>query len=274
MMVSTVLLASVCSAQAQDDPWELDLDESTADGMMSYDRSLVPRGVSLGPIGGASGVGLAQASVVGGDGGTTMWSGEARVRSGSWVVAALLPFATFRDAGGRATGLGNLRLSVMALNAAHSPTAHFGLELRVPVGETHTWVDDIEDMWPGTGLHAVYGRAWTLGSATAMLRASAGVHLTQGYAPVPATVLRAELAGALDHPLSDSVGAVAELSVAYWDPTPADLAALVRVDPMTGLRFRGGISLPVLSWAGAQPARVPAGVREATLHIDVSTTMF
>lgn len=274
-MIAALLTMGLALGQ---DPWDADLplplpDLDAARGSAD-ERPLALAGIAVGGVGGGSGVALSQAAVVGGDGGTTVWTAQTQVRWDSWVIGARLPFATFRDAAVRDTGLGNLRIDLAGIDSGSASSVRYGVELHLPVGDAWTWVNDAQSVWPGAGLNLVYGRQWAQSDQTTLLvRTAAGLHVTQGYAPFPATVFKAEVAAAVDQQVADRVAIVGEASLAYWDPTPLDVAGLVRVDPLDGLRLRGGLVLPLLSWAGAQPSGVPAGVREATVHLDVAMAL-
>ncbi len=227
-------------------------------------------GVRVGPVGPGSGVSLAQDSVLGGDGGTVAWTARTRVALDRTRVGVTLPFATYRGPDGQRTGLGNLGLEILGTN--EPGTSAVGVAAHIAVGRAYTWVDEAEELWPGTGLDLVW-LGLRPGDTTVMWRVAGGLHFSGGIEPFPLVYLKASVAGAVDQAVTDRVGLVGEATLGWWDVSPLEVAGLVRADPVEGLRLRGGLVLPLLSWAGAQPAAVPAGVREATLRVDVTLSL-
>jgi hypothetical protein len=227
-----------------------------------------PEGYVLEPVAGGSGVHLATGSVVGGDGATTAVTLRGRIRLGDAALVVGVPFATWRTADGRDAGLGNL--SVGGWLPAGERGA-LGVVGHVPLGgRAWTWVNEVEELWPGVGLDVVYRGDQPVSDRVSFLgRVSGGVHTSGGYEPVPGLYAKVGAAGGLDVAVHDRVGLVAEGSFAWWDTSPLDVAALVRADTQ-GFRVRGGLLLPLASWTGAQPAPVPAGIREATLRLDLA----
>lgn len=223
-------------------------------------------GLVLEPVGGGSGVQLATSSVLGGDGATTAISTRGRVRWKDTVFAVSLPFATWRDPSGRDAGLGNLTGGVW-LDAG--PRSAVGVVGHVPLGHAWTWVNEVEEIWPGAGLDVAYRADQpTSGPVTWLARVAGGFHTSGGYAPIPGFYAKVALAGGADVAAGEHFGLLGEGSVAWWDTSPFDVSALVRAD-VAGFRARAGLLLPLASWAGAQPSPVPSGVREATLRVDL-----
>jgi len=231
------------------------------------DEPLPREGFVLEPVGGGSGVQLSTSSVVGGDGATTAIGTRGRARLGDVVLAVSVPFATWRTPVGRDTGLGNLSIGGW-LPAGEGGA--IGVVGHVPLGgRAYTWVNEVEELWPGTGMELVYRANRELdGGLTLLGRLSGGLHTSGGYEPVPGLYAKVGAAGGVDLALGEHVGLLGEGSFAWWDTSPLDVAALVRAD-VEGFRVRGGILLPLGSWVGAQPAPVPAGVREATVRFDL-----
>lgn len=217
------------------------------------------------PTGPGSGLTLVTSSVVGGDGATTAFTARSRVSVDDVSFSLAVPFATWRSADGRDAGLGNLNATLFLRNGDLA----WGAALQVPLGQTTTWVNEAEELWTSGGLDviAIWQRPGTL---TFLVRGAAGLHFTPGYEPVPATYFKVSGTGAVDLAVTDEVGVTGEASLAWWDVSPFDVGGLVRYDPVDELRIRGGLVLPLASWVGLQPAPVPAGLREATLRVDIT----
>lgn len=225
-------------------------------------------GIRVGSLGEQSGVSLAQDAVVGGDGGTIAWTARTRASWDRWRLGVTVPFATFRGPNGQLTSLGNLGVELLAA----SESSAVGVAAHIPLGRAYTWVHEAEELWPGTGLDVVW-LGQRPGDTTLMARVAGGVHFSGGYEPFPPLYGKVAVAGAVDRAVVEGVGVIAEASAGWWDVSPLEVAGLVRIDPTEGMRLRGGIVLPLLSWAGAQPAAVPAGVREATLRVDLAISL-
>jgi hypothetical protein len=288
-------------APASDEPWgELEPDEPTAipdlldpvaaapqpavspeaqpvrpRPTVTADGGQVPWGYRIGAVGGGSTVRMVQKSLVGPDGGS-----HATVLDASWSFERMtatigLPFATYRTPGGRTTDVGNMQIGLARLLDGQSGkyTSSIGVEGHFNVGErAYTWINEAGEVWPGAGVEIVYnGRVdgdWSL-----LYRASVGAAGAAEFAPFPSWYVRVAAAAGIDRSITDEVGVTAEMSVAYWDPSPWEVSGLVRADIVDGLRLRGGVVLPVSSWVGWVPASRDAGVREATVVVDLSLAL-
>lgn len=262
----TVLLLALTASAAEIE--DLDTPDPAA-------GSQAPSGRAIAGFGGAHGVGLSEQVVVGGDGGTAITTLSTRVVVDTVTLTARLPFAAYATPDDRDTGLGNLQLEALAalptttgLEHALGASVGFGLG-----GSAFTWATRADEVWPGAGLELVYEARARSGQTTWLARGALGVHGSGGWEPVPGTWARALAAGGVDQALGRRVGLVAEASLAWWDVAPAQTAALVRLDPTDGLRFRGGLVLPWFTWAGWDPLHRPAGAREATVHLDVGASL-
>ncbi|MCA9570414.1 MAG: hypothetical protein KC656_21365 [Myxococcales bacterium] len=221
--------------------------------------------IRIEPTGPGAGLTLVTASVVGGDGATTAFTARSRVSFDDVSFSLAIPFATWRAAEGRDAGLGNLNATLFVRNGDIA----WGAALQVPLGQTTTWVNEAEELWTSGGLDviAIWQRP---GTVTLLARGAAGLHFTPGYEPVPATYFKVSGTFAADLAVNDELGLTGEASLGWWDVSPFDVGGLVRYDPIDDLRIRGGLVFPLASWVGLQPAPVPAGLREATLRVDVT----
>lgn len=280
------VLAALCTpATAQsDNPWGTVLDEPSAPAPAVTDLPEEdappprgPEGYRLAPFAAPTGVGLDTAFVVGGDGGTTAVGVGARVRiDEGWSFAARLPFAAFRTTDGRDTGLGNVALSAWFELPVRSRMHHMaGVETTISTsGDAYTWVHRADELWPGGGADAVWQGAFhTNDAVTWLARGALGLHVAEGYAPYPDVYARIQVAGGLDYALAQPVGFTLETALGWWDVSPWELSALGRVDPIEGLRLRGGIVVPFLVWAGTQPADLPPGARELTAVLELTSAL-
>jgi len=267
-MIALLLLLAP-SAHAQDAPWEERLpgDAVTSDRPDPFGL----QGVDLLPIGGRSGFSVGQASVLGPDGGTNAWAMHGRVRVGQADVRVGLPVASYRTPHRRTAALGNLTADVLWSDDHAHPEWQAGATVRLPTGGAYTWVNDADELWPGIGIDAVYQRRFGSGPTTGGVRTALGIHGPAAYAPFPDVYAKVEAAGVLDQRITEAVGFVGEASFAWWDVSPVDLTAMLRIDPVDNVRLRGGLTLPVASWAGWQPAPVSSGVRETTLRLELHT---
>ncbi len=241
--------------------------KSATDGM-------VLAGHRVGAVGGRNSATLSEGVVVGGDGGTWMTTVGARVVIDEFSVMVRLPFASYRTPTGRTTGLGNLAAEGwMQLDASDDFEHAVGVIVSVnPGGSTYTWVNDAAELWPGGGVEGGWQMRTTRFGDTSMLaRATFGFHGAQGFAPFPKFYPRAVAAGGVDHALTDEIGVFSEVSLAYWDISPMDIAAFVRADPIEGMRIRGGFVLPAFAWLGWTPMDQPSGFREGTFRLDLQT---
>ena len=236
----------------------------------------VPWGYRIGAVGGTSTVRAVQKSLVGPDGGS-----HATVLDATWALERTtvnlgMPFATYRTPGGRNTDIGNLQLGFARLigdSTSGSYSSSIGVEGHFNVGErAYTWINEADEIWPGAGVDVVYtGRVdgdWTI-----LYRASVGAAGAAEFAPFPSWYVRVAAAAGVDRSFTDELGVTGEMSVAYWDPSPWEVSGLLRADVVDGLRIRGGLVLPVSSWVGWVPAARDAGVREATVVVDVSLAL-
>jgi len=232
-------------------------------------------GYRIGQVENGSGVGLYNRFVVGPSGGVTALHFTARYGDPDGPISGSVtfPVATHDTPTGRQIDAGNLELAgYYHLPKIGGLTHSVGLELHARVTErAYTWVNEPEEFWPGAGVTGVWQGQIEKDKLTWLLRGSIGVHSAAPYDPYPASYLRVAASGAADYALNKRFGLVGEMSVSYWDLSPWELAGLVRVDAMKGVRGRAGIVLPLAVWAGATPTVQGAGVREATLMLDVST---
>jgi hypothetical protein len=233
--------------------------------------AFVSIGLDTDADGTGSAVGLGTTLVAGGDGGLA--AGTLSVRHGAeqWVAAVHVPFAGYRTAAGRDTGVGNLRLEGFRRWSAAGAVTLVGAEVHLPTGNTWTYAFDGASHWPGGGVTAVVQRRQPIGPADLIARGALGVHGTRGVDPFPGVSLHAAAAAALDLDLPvTGLGATTELSLAVWDPSPVDLGGWLRFVPTDGLRLRGGLVVPLAAWAGGSPGRKPAGAREVGLQADLA----
>lgn len=236
-------------------------------------------GVRIAPLAADTGASLDSRHVVGQYGGTTAVTLAARYNHEDRLVFGLsMPLATYRLPGdaGRATGLGNLMLEgwyILDDGSDGGRMSGIGVEAHLGLGaSSYTWVNDATEVWPGTGVDVVYqGRS--AGDLGLLYRGSLGVHGARDYEPFPNAYLRLGAAVGVDYALDDRFGVTAEGAFTYWDPSPFEAAGVFRADIIDGLRARAGIVLPLAVWVGATPVDVKAGIREATLLLDLQYTL-
>lgn len=215
------------------------------------------------------GVAVSSAYVAGGDGGTFATAAVVRWGGEKVVLAARLPFASYRTPNGRTTNLGNLRLDAAYRLERGGGVSLFGVTTHLSLGSAYTWTNDAASLWPGNGINAVVQHR--RGDRTAWLaRAELGLHGSEGYAPFPEIYMNGSLAVGLDHDLGSRFGLTTEAAVAWWDPSPIDVATWVRAEPGEGIRLRVGLLLPIGTWAGLSPSEKAAGIREATMTADIA----
>jgi len=260
-----VLLLS--AAIAQDAPWDDRLRGPSVD-LDTPDRSFGTEGVDIGPMGGSTGFSVSQASVAGSDGGTHAWTARAQVPVDDLQITVGVPFTSYGTPDTRDAGLGNLAIDLAWADGA-DPDWAVGLAGHVPLGSTYTWVNDAEELWSSVGIDAYYLRRFGTGATTGAVRTAVGIHAPAGYSPYPPVYAKVDLAGLVQSELTDEVALVGEASFSFWDVSPFDVTGLLQVTPTDGLRLRGGMTLPLASWVGFQPAPVPAGAREITLRLQV-----
>lgn len=238
---------------------------------------IAPSGWRITPLGGGHSLSLSEAAVVGPHGGTTVTTLAARVAFEEATVSVRLPFAAYRTPGGRATDLGNLAVEALYLREVDGWIHGLGVEAHVnPGGRPFTWLHRADELWPGGGVDLVYQlRVPGEAGLTWLLRGHAGVHGARAYDPVPGVFARLGGVGAVDYQLpgAPAVGLIGEAAISYWELSPFDVAGLVRVDPVQGLRARGGLVLPMAGWFGWTPASVDGGLRDLTLHLDVQMAL-
>ena len=208
-------------------------------------------------------------SVAGSNGGTTGLEVGGAVRIGEWNVGLSLPFASYRGFDGGRGDVGNMTLSGRRSFASGSMRHYVGLDLSAGLGAAYTWTHEAPTIWPSSGFSAVYGAVGGDDALAWGVEARLGMYFTEGYPPFPERYTRTQLVGMLDQTLADNVGLVAELSLAHWDVSPMDAAAMLRVDPLDGFRVRTGLVLPVGTWASVGPAESVHGLREVSWTLDV-----
>ena len=237
----------------------------------------VPRGMRIEPYGASTGVDLAQAFVVGSNGGTNQTTFRARYARGKYGVQLGIPFVAHRmPRQPRDTGLGNLQLDAWRqIGSGEDGYTGIGIEAHTNLGDrTYAWVHEADEIWPSTGLDvALQARRGTDELGT-MARVALGVRGGRDYAPWAGSYLTFEVAFGVHAQVMDRVGVVGEMSVAYWDLSPWDLSGLVWVDIAHGLRARGGLVFPLGVWTGL--ARVDEdfrGLKETTAMLDLSLSL-
>lgn len=255
----------------------------TTPSIAQEQAGFVPEGWRITPLGGQHGLGLAETLVVGPSGGTQVTTLAARIAVQDWTLGVRLPFAAYRTPAGRTTDLGNLRVEGFYTFALPAPggsgewlhgvgfEGHFN-----PTGRPYTWLHRAEELWPGAGLNLVYQvRIPSSEGLTWMLRGSAGMHGARDFEPFPGLFAQFGVAGGVDWsvPGTPELGLVGETAITYWDLSPWDVTGLVRLDPVPGLRLRGGLVLPVFGWFGWTPSRLDQGLDELTLHLDVQMSL-
>jgi hypothetical protein len=237
----------------------------------------VTSGVRIQPYGASTGVDLAQAFVVGSNGGTNQTTLRARYARGKYGVQVGLPFIAHRmPRQARDTGLGNLQLDMYRqIGSGEDGYTAIAVELHTNLGDkTYSWVHDADDIWPSTGLDVALQARRAGETFGTQARVSLGVRGGSDYAPWASSYLTFEVAFAVDAEFGDRYGAVGEMSVAYWDLSPWDVSGLVWVDISHGLRARGGFVFPLGVWTGM--SRVDPdfrGVRETTAMLDLSLSL-
>lgn len=259
------------AALAQDAPWEERLPGPAVDLDAPEASPFGTQGSAIESIGGGTGLSVQQASVVGNDGGTHAFTALADVAYDRYKVSVGLPVAAYRTDAGRRGAMGNLTALVSILEDAPNPEWQIGLRLTAPTGRAYSWVNEAHELWPNTGIDAVYLRRIGDGSLHGAVRTAAGLHVPSSWAPYPEVFARVNLAGMLEQDLGEHAGVFGEAALTWWDVSPIDLSAMLWGEPFDGLRVRGGVTLPVASWAGWQPARVPTGARETTLRLELIT---
>lgn len=238
----------------------------------------VPSGNRVTQVGGTHGVSIGTAAVVGAGGGTHVTTLGARYADRDFSVAVRLPLAAYRATGGRQTDLGNLFLEGLYLferpglfgggewHHAVGIEAHFN-----PGGTPYTWLHRADELWPGMGANLVYQiHVPAAAGLDVSVRGLVGMHAARDYEPYPGLFAQIGAAGLVDWtlPVASQVGLVGEMAFTYWDLSPWELTALVRFDPVAGVRLRGGALLPMASWLGWTPSQLDRGLDELTLHLD------
>ena len=236
-------------------------------------QGLWTEGYRIGPIGGGSGVALDTQGVFGSDGGTWQFTARGRLRYKFLAFEIGVPVSAYRTPTGRRADMGNLQVDVFGLFETGKLSLAAGVETHLGVGgwisdPAYTWTNKAEDLWPGSGADAVV--QLFVGDTTTrwMVRASFGLHQSAGYDPFPDFWARFGVAGGVDHTLVGPLGVIGEVALQWWDTSPWEISAMMRVDPLDNLRVRAGLVVPVGVWAGWTPADVESGVRESTLLID------
>ncbi|MBN2800239.1 MAG: hypothetical protein JXX28_13955 [Deltaproteobacteria bacterium] len=225
-----------------------------------------------------TGLGLEQRVVTGRDGGTdvTLLKGSFAVDD-KMAFSLALPYATFRmpDPLARSTALGNLLLGgwyVLSQGEDGSATA-VGFEAHWNLGSrAWTWANDAAELWPGTGVDAIY-QVRTGGDLALTWRAVGGLHYSRDYEPFKGAWLRLGGAAGVDYTLHPLVSALVEGSFTWWDTSPLEVAAVLHSEPIEGFQVRAGWVWPLAVWAGAAPSRPRAGFSESTLMLDLRMTL-
>jgi hypothetical protein len=274
-MGAVILGLLACLAWAEDNPWLETLEAPgepvpvsvsiTPDAAVAPSGDPLRRGHRIAGIAARSQVSVGSAAVLGGDGGTQAFDAEARVVTPQATVSARLHFAAYRGLDERSTDVGNLFVGVHhTLDRDRWRWAIGGTMHAMVGGQAYTWVNRPEELWPGAGADAEV-HFETKGATAALASASMGLHHALTYKPFPPEFFRAAMAGAVDQRLGPYLAATAEVSLAWWDTSPIELAGMLRLEPVEGLQISAGAVLPVAAWAGWTPTARPSGVREATV---------
>jgi len=271
-----ILLFAAIPSLAQDAPWEERLPGEAVSVPHAAPQQAAPsrerfgiQGSAIEAIGGGTGVSAGMASVLGPDGGTHAFTGSADVVWDRYKVSVAVPVTAYRADQGYRGGLGNLRATGAWLAPGPDPEWQVGATVTLGTGQAYTWVNEAHELWPDSGIDLVYLRRLGDGDLRGAVRTGLGVHLPSGWAPYPDVFARVNLAGLVEQRIADTVGVVAEASITWWDVSPVDATAMLWTEPMEGLRLRSGFTFPVASWAGWQPANVPAGLRESTFRLEL-----
>jgi hypothetical protein len=273
-----MIIALIRCALAQDAPWEAPIDGVAVPMTTRGEgRDAAPRGgdffglhgVSIAEIGGQTGLRVGSGSVVGVDGGTHAFTAEGQVRFDRYKVQLSAPYAVYRTADGRRGDLGNLSATASLIDDQATPMWQVSATLTVRTGAAWTWVNDAAPLWPENGLDVAYQRQLGEKALHAGVRTALGLHLPAGWEPYPRSYAKVDLAALVEQDLGERAGLIGEASLTWWDVSPVDLSVLARFDPAERARIRAGLTLPVASWAGWQPAAVPSGAREATLRVEL-----
>lgn len=220
-------------------------------------------------VGGAGGI--TESVVIGGDGGTLGTTVAGRYASEDLAVGLYVPFASYRVADKRRTNLGNLRVEGFWRMASDRAVTLVGLELHLPTGSAWTWTNDAVSFWRSGGITGVFQRRQMIDDhASLILRGALGVHATPGFDPVPRVYPHVSMAVGVDHDLHERFGYTTEVAFSAWDPSPFDIGAWARAEPIDGLQLRLGGILPVGTWLGAAPTERPGGLRELTVSGSIS----
>lgn len=271
-----LLLALPALAQT---PPVIDVENATTEQVGGF----VPAGWRITQLGGGHGLAVAETAVVGGSGGTNVTTVSARVAVQDWTLGVRLPFAAYRTPVGRETDLGNLMVEGFYTFELPAPggsgawlhglgfEGHFN-----PGGRPYTWLHRAEELWPGGGLNLVYQvRIPANEGLTFLLRGTGGMHGSRDFEPYPGLFAQVGAAGGVDWtiPQAQRIGLIAETAFTYWDLSPWELTGLVRVDPVEGLRARGGVILPMFSYFGWTPSQLDVGLDEVTFHLDLQMSL-
>lgn len=245
--------------------------------------TLVPQGLRITPLRGTHGVSIGSTSVLGPGGGTSSAQVSARYVGPDFSVAVRLPVAAYRVPGRRHADLGNLFVEGLylwdapGLFGAADWTHGFGLEAHFnPTGRPYTWVHRADELWPGTGANLVYQlHVPTSGDLDLMVRVIAGMHSAHDFQPFPGLFGQLGAAALVDWtlPAVSQLGLVGETAFTWWDLTPWEVTALLRFDPVQGVRLRGGVLLPLSNWMGFTPSQLGGGFDEFTLHFDAQMAL-
>jgi hypothetical protein len=263
------LILFIAAASAQDAPWEERLAGGAIDIDVLTDSSFGVSGVAIEAIGGNTGLAVKHASVAGNDGGTHAVTAVGDVVWDRYKVSVGMPMATFRTSQGARGALGNMTAAAYVIDDSPNPEWQIGVQATLRTGRAYTWVNEAHELWPDNGLDVIYLRRIGDGSLHGAVRTALGIHAPSGWDPYPDVFARLNLAGLIEQNIGKQAGVLGEASLTWWDVSPIDLSAMAWAEPVDGMRLRGGVTLPVASWAGWQPARVPAGARETTLRLEL-----
>lgn len=243
---------------------------------IDYGANFKAAGFRIQGYGTGTGVSLGMKTVLGRAGGTTAGTISTNYQTDKWGISASLPFVMHRVPGFRfdntlnySDGLGNLAIDAHYVLNDSKVYSVIALETHFNLGSrAYTWVNDGDEIWPSTGVDVAW-QGISGGKLKKLYRLAMGLHFSNGNQPYPSFFPRFSAAFGLDRSLNKQFGITAEASLNYWDTSPFELSAFVRADPLEGLRVRGGIILPVATWAGLVPADQEAGLSESTFLLDM-----
>ena len=211
--------------------------------------------------------------ILGPDGGQAVVDLGARFRLGRTSVGLSVPIGTWLVPGKRSAALGNLGLQVRYRLDQEGWSHELFAQAHFDVGSpAWTWIHRADELWPGWGGDLGW-EVRTDGDLAFLGRATVGFHGARGYDPYPSSFVRVGLAAGVDYSFLERLGVTGEVFGGWWSPSPLEISALFRVDPVRGLRLRTGFVLPVGVWAGLSPVIEESGAREATWLLELSLAM-